>query len=60
MESKTVIPKKCLSWKDTAINACNAMEEPTICRDIADALFVQCVNHEKQKEERRQDYNHKK
>lgn len=47
MESKVIIPKRCLSWKNTAAYACNAMDEPTICRDLADALFVQCVKNAK-------------
>ena len=51
MDSNPITPKKCLSWKDTAFNACNAMEEPAICKDIALALFNQCVKWEQQKKE---------
>ena len=51
MDSKPEIPKKCITWKDTAFNACNAMEEPTICKDITLAIFSQCVKWEQQKKE---------
>ena len=51
MDSKPETPSKCLSWKKTALNTCIAMEEPTICKDIALALFDQCVKLEQQKKE---------
>lgn len=49
MDNKPKIPKKCLSWKATAFSACDAMEEPAICKDIALALLEQCIKWEKEK-----------
>ena len=52
---KEKLPRRCETFKINALKACEGMEDPTICKDIIQAMTNQC--NEWLKQQKKDEYS---
>ena len=45
---KEKLPKQCQTFRENALKACGAMNDPVICKDIIEGIVIQCSGWIKQ------------
>ena len=56
---KENLPKRCAKFRENALKACGAMNDPVICKDIIEGMVNQC--NEWLKQQKKDEYSiHKK